>query len=268
MKNNLTKQETDFLFNTLIPLNFDFLVEGEQKSKLQLFLDAHNPQKLTPLADRLEYEGIGIDQHFEKAFRNTVNFFFLEKKISDQKKYFSMQKIYDFKDDFLFLLKFNSFYHIGKRTIAIQLYLFLNHLYETFQTLENYDKLDKEANTTAFMSSNYRDGLATHLRFIQDQMNEKHPFSAITDVDKDRLSVSRLYVKAFRNHPDLANVMLTLNAMYSFDNFKLDMREGQKAGFKQSYSTLNGLKTSKRELIQSFMIKTYFPYYQKEKINN
>lgn len=267
MNTTLTKQEADFLFNTLIPLNLDSLVEGEQKSKIQLFLDAHNPQKFTPLTDRLDYEGISIDQHFEKAFKDTVNFFFLEKRASDQKKYFSMKEMYDLKDKFLYLLKFNSFYHIDKRTISIQLYLFLNHLYQTFQTLENYDWLDKKSYGTAFMTSNYRDGLSSHLKFIQRQLNTEESFSVITDFEKDRLVVSRFSVKTFRNHTDIANLMLTLNAMYSFDVLKLDMREGQKAGFKQSYSTLNGLKTSKRELIQSFMIKTYFPYYHKEKIH-
>lgn len=267
MIQKLTKQELNFLFNTLIPLNIDRVSDIEYKSKLQLFVNAHNPEKFIFLDDKLKEENLTKEEHFEKSFKDTINYFFIEQKTKKQKKYFSRADLYKFKDDFLYLFKFNSFYHFEKYTIAVQLYHFLQHLSETFQSLEYHSRNKKLSRGTAFMTSSYRDGLEADLNFVRKQLNEKQAFSHVTKFDKERLKVSKFSIKAFRNHTDIANFFITLNGMYKLEKFKLDATDGERAGLKQAFTHLNGLKTSQREIIQSFMIKAYFPYYKKATIN-
>jgi hypothetical protein len=66
----LSKQETDFLFNTLMPLNFDAFLEGDQKSKMQLLLDAHDPQKLTPLKYVNTGQALNINSRIIRAIQS------------------------------------------------------------------------------------------------------------------------------------------------------------------------------------------------------
>lgn len=267
MNLSLSKDEIDFIFNTLVPLNLDKIEDLKHKSKLQLFLNAHNPEKLTFLDTKLEEENITKEQHYEKAFEDTINYFFLEQIASKEKRYFSKSNLYNFKDDIFYLFQYNSFYHYEKYIISVQFYMFLGYLYNTFKTLAEYSRDERLSRGTAFLTSSYRDGLEAPLNFVRKQLDENQPFSAVTDFEHDRLKISRFSIKTFRNHIDIANFFITLNAMHSFNKLKIEFSDGEKKGFEQVFSYLNGLKTSKDEVIRSFMIKAYFPYYKKETIN-
>jgi len=267
MEMSLTKQEIDFIFNTLMPLNLGKLKDGEYKSKLKLFFDANNPNNLISLDTKLKEEKLTKEQHYEKTFKDTIDYFFLELRLNGQKQYFSKVSLYEFKTDILYLLTFNQTYHFEKYNIAVHFYIFLGNLYETFFTLEEYDRLERESYGTAFMTSNYKDGLKTHLKDIRKQLDSNQPFSVVTELEQDRLNINKLSVKTFSNHIDIANYMITMNAMYNFEDLIIDFSDGHKTGFEQSFDYLNGLKTSKDEIIRSFMIKAYFPYYKRDKIN-
>ena len=266
MNKTLTKQEINFIFNILMPLNLELIEEGEYKSKLQLFINAHNPEKVISLETKREEENLTKQQHSEKAFEDTINYFLLEKINNKQTRYFSKASIYTFKEDFIYLLQYNSFYHIEGYIISVQLYKFLEHLSNTFKTLEEHSRDERLSRGTAFMTSSYRNGLEKDLNFVNKQLNN-NAFSAVTNFDYERLKVSKFSIKTFRNHTSIANLFITLNAMHSFNILKTDCTEGERAGFKQVFSHLNGLKTSKEEIVRSFMIKAYFPYYKRETIN-
>lgn len=264
---SLTKQEIDFIFNTLMPLNLGTIKEGEYKSKLQLFFNANNPDNLVSLDTKLEEEGITKEQHYEKTFHDTIDYFFLELKTNNQKTYFSKVSIYEFKADILYLLTYNQSYHFERYTIAIHFYIFLGHLHKTFHTLEERNRLEKISYGTAFMTSSYKEGLIAPLNFVRKQLNSNQPFSVVTDLEQDRLKVNRFSIKTFSNHINIANFMITMNAMYIINELKIDLSDGHRVGFNQSFNYLNGLKTSKDEIVRSFMIKTYFPYYRRDTIN-
>ena len=264
---SLTKQELDFIFNTLMPHNLDKVKDAEYKSKLNLFIDAHNPKKLTSLEDKLKEDNLTKEQHHENAFKDTLNYFLLELISNKQKRYFSKTQMYEFKDDIFYLFKYSNFYHIDDYTISIQLYMFLGYLNNTFKTLEEYDRDERLSRGTAFMTSNYKDGLESHLTFVRKQLNENVPYSSMTKKGEERLKVNRFFIKSFRNHTSIANLFITLNGMYNLDKLDIECSEGERQGLKQVFSHLNGLKTSKEEIVRSFMIKAYFPYYQKDMIN-
>lgn len=267
MNTTLTKQEIDFLLNILLPNSLDDLHEGEHKSKIKLLLDIHNPKLIASIDSQLFIKNVSLEEYYEQAFKNTVSLFFAQKKQNYQKKYFSIASIYDHKSDFLKLLKFNTFYNIGKRIFAVQFYLFLDHLYQTFETLESYDRSSKLSRGTDFLTSGYRIGLDTTYKQLQDEYNLNRDFPIEAIDTREKIQVNLFSVKTFRNHRSVANFMIICNAMHNLNDLKIDLTEGQSTGFKQSFSILNGLKTSKEEVIRSFMIKTYFPYYRKEKIN-
>jgi len=132
MEMSLTKQEIDFIFNTLMPLNLGKLKDGEYKSKLKLFFDANNPNNLISLDTKLKEEKLTKEQHYEKTFKDTIDYFFLELRLNGQKQYFSKVSLYEFKTDILYLLTFNQTYHFEKYNIAVHFYIFLCNLYETF----------------------------------------------------------------------------------------------------------------------------------------
>lgn len=267
MNKTLTKQEIDFLLNILLPNSLDDLHEGEHKSKIKLLLDIHNPKLIASIDSQLLIKNVSLEEYYEQAFKNTVGLFFAQKKQNGQKKYFSIVSVYDLKNDFVKLLKFNTFYNIGQRIFAVQFYLFLDHLYQTFETLESYDNSSRLSRGTAFLTSNYRAGLDSTYKQLQDEYNPNRDFPIEAIDTREKIKVNLFSVKTFRNHRSVANLMIICNAMHNFNNLKVDLTEGQAMGFKQSFSILNGLKTSKEEVIRSFMIKTYFPYYRKEKIN-
>lgn len=264
---SLKKQEIDFIFNTLIPINLEKIEDADYKSKLQLFLNAYNPEKLVSLEERLEQENLTKEQYFEKAFEDTINYFLLELIANKGKRYFTKESVHDFKDSFIYLLQYNSFYYFDGYIIAVQLYNFFKHLNETYKSLEEHLRDERLSRGTAFTTSSYRDGLETDLNFVKKQLDKNQAFSHVTEFDKDRLKVSKFSIKTFRNHTSVANVFIILNGMHSLDKFKLNTTEGEKTGFEQVFSHLNGLKTSKEEIVRSFMIKACFPYYQKKTIN-
>ncbi|MDD5160034.1 MAG: hypothetical protein PHI47_08295 [Sulfuricurvum sp.] len=263
----MTKQENDFLINTLFPIGLDDLQNSEHKSKFQLFLHAHNPESLTPFDDILNSRNLTKEQYFYQAYKDTLEIFFLEKGIENQKQYFSITSFDDLKDNFLELFEYNRFYNYKKRIFAVEFYIFLKHLYETFETLESYDQASRFSQGTAFLTSDYRKGLDHPIKELRDSLDPNKNFPLVFENEKKKVQVNLFCIKAFRNHLDITNMMLICNAMHNIDDLKIDFTDGEKVGFKQSFSFLNGLKTSKRELIQSFMIKTYFPYYRKNKVN-
>jgi hypothetical protein len=267
MNTSLSKKEIDFIFNTIVPLNLDKIKDETYKSKLTLLLNTHNPEKIISLETRLEKENLTKEQHYEKAFEDTLNYFLLELITNKQKRYFSKIKMYEFKDDFIHLFQYNSFYHFDEYVISVQFYMFLGYLNDTFKTLEEHSRDERLSRGTAFLTSSYKDGLESSLNFVRKQLDTEQPFSTITTMEKERLKVNKISIKTFRNHTSVANFMITLNAMYNFDKLKIDCTDGEKEGFKQSFSYLNGLKTSKEEIVRSFMIKATFPYYKKEIIN-
>ena len=263
----MTKQENDFLINTLFPVGLQDLQKGEHKNKLQLLLHSHNQEQFRPFNDILNEKNLTKKQYFEQSYKDTLKIFLFEKRAKKQKQYFSIASFDDIKDDFLELFEHNRFYNIEKRIFAVEFYIFLKHLYETFETLEAYDQANKFSRGTAFLTSDYRRGLDHPIKELRESLDQTKDFPLIFDDEKTKAKVNLFCVKAFRNHLDITNMMLIGNAMHNIDDLKINFTNGEKAGFKQSFSFLNGLKTSKRELIQSFMIKTYFPYYRKEKIN-
>jgi len=104
----LNKQEINFIFNTLMPVSLSKIKEGEYKSKLQLFFNANNPDNFISLDTKLEKENLIKEQHYEKAFKDTIDYFFLELKLNNQKQYFSKESLYEFKTDILYLLTYNQ----------------------------------------------------------------------------------------------------------------------------------------------------------------
>lgn len=263
----MIKQEADFLTKTLLPFCLSNLKENEQKNKLQIFLEAHNPKAITSFDKILESKKLTKEAYFEQAFRDTLNLFLLEKKTENLKKYFTQTSILDLKNNFLELFEYHRFYNLGKRIYSVEFYIFLNHLYQTFDTLDSYDQNSRLSHGTAFMTSSYRNGLDHSYKWLHNEFNPNNPFSLVFSDSRQKNKVNLFCVKAFRNHLDIANIMIICNAMHNIENLKINFSEGEKVGFLQSFSFLNGLKTSKQELIKSFMIKTYFPYYRKERVN-
>ena len=70
MSNNikkLNKLEQKFLFEELVPIQFEELKETEEKKRLKFFLEAHKVENITPFEKVLKTKNTSKEKYFSKA---------------------------------------------------------------------------------------------------------------------------------------------------------------------------------------------------------
>lgn len=256
----LSKNELKLLEEELIPLNLEAMQDSEVKTQIENLVNMHNPKNLQDFSVVLKKLSLSKEEFFDKAFHNTLDKFF-----EIENNYFTKEQILTYKDDFLYLMAFDILNFSDEIILANYFSQFLKHLHETFKTLEILQNSRDNAGTV-FFSGGYKEGTDKIYKQIKENLNPNNPIHVTSQEDTERLKVSRFYYRTFRNHIDVANFMIMMNALYDFNNLDFGLTKGQKEGFEQSFSFLNGLKTTDDTLIRSFIIKIAFPYKTK-KIN-
>lgn len=245
-----------FIQDELIPLNLGSMKDCDKKVQIESLLSLSNPNNLQDFTTILDKLSLTKQAFFEKAFNDTLYFFFENTTIH----HFSKEDILIFKEDFLYLVSLDIFKILQDDIIIAHSFLmFLNHLNLTFDTLDHM-KFKSDSLGTAFFNNDYRVGLESILNDLIKQLSSDNPFVVSFKEDIERIKLAKFAIKSFRNHIAMGNFMVILNSLYGFNNFDLGLSEGEQKAIEQIFTILNGLKTSDQELVRSFMIKATFPY--------
>jgi hypothetical protein len=253
----LSKNEIKLLEEELIPLNLSFMVEGDRKNEIKYLINIHDLKKQKDFSETLKQLSLEKNEFFNKAFQDTLDLFFENENLK-----FKKDDILLYKEQFLYLISFDIFSFNNENIFAFYFFQFLKHINETFQTRDNI-KYGGDSAGTAFFNNGYIEGTQKHYNQINNNLNPRYPLSVTSQEDIERSKILKFNYRTFRNHLNISNYLITLNALYDVDNMDIDMTIGQKKGFKQSFKFLNGLKTSPETLLRSFMIKASFPYREK-----
>lgn len=256
-----SKSELQFLQKELLPLNLNSMKDCERKSQIESLVQMHNPKNIKDFSIVLNELSLSREAFFEKSFDDTLNYFFT----NTPQIHYSRNDIILFKAEFLYLISQDIFSYSMQTIIANYFLMFLQHLNQTHETLTHMNYKSDQLGT-AFFNNDYKVGLESTYNELKKQLDKNYTFSTSFSDDRDRVKLATFAIKTFRNHTPIANYMIILNSLYGFKNFDLDMTEGHKKGMEQVFKKLNGLKTSKQELIRSFTIKVIFPYKMR-KIN-
>ena len=109
MSNNikkLNKLEQKFLFEELVPIQFEELKETEEKKRLKFFLEAHKVENITPFEKVLKTKNTSKEKYFSKALYDTLNSFFINSSKEDEKIKFEL--LDNHKEDLLYILNFKT----------------------------------------------------------------------------------------------------------------------------------------------------------------
>ena len=120
MSNNikkLNKLEQKFLFEELVPIQFEELKETEEKKRLKFFLEAHKVENITPFEEVLKIKNTSKKTYFNKALYDTLNSFFINSSSKEDEK-IRFELLDNHKEDLLYLLNFEIFNNHPNNTIT------------------------------------------------------------------------------------------------------------------------------------------------------
>ena len=271
MSNNikkLNKLEQKFLFEELVPIQFEELKETEEKKRLKFFLEAHKVENITPFEKVLKTKNTSKEKYFSKALYDTLNSFFINSSKEDEKIKFEL--LDNHKEDLLYILNFDIFNnHLNNTITAIYLRVLLENLYQTIQTIRNYRNIKSDSFGSAYFNNPLKIAIQHELNNVNYQLNPNSHFNVISIDDKDRLKVSKNILTLYQEDEKEGNLLTILNSTCNFNNFKFEseLTNGEKKGVIQSFVYFNGIPCSKPEIIRSFFIKASIPYKNSNKIN-